>query len=168
MRKSILRSTLLAVAIGGTSLAFAATAQQAAPANPAGNQPAQQQNQRTSLLDELGLTDKQKDSVRQLVQESMTQAQPEMQSLQQKRLTLEDATPGSSQYKAAANDLAQAESTVVRAQVLRQAELGTKIYGLLTAEQRTKFAALRAQRQQQMRQMEQQQRSGAQSPPASQ
>lgn len=167
MRKSIFRSTLLAVAIGGTSLAFAATAQQAAPANPAGNQSAQQQNQRTSLLDELGLTDKQKDSVRQLVQQSIAQAQPEMQSLQQKRIALENATPGSSQYQSAANDLANAESTAVRAQVLRQADLGTKIYNLLTKEQRAKFETLRAQRQQQMRQMEQQQRSGAQQPAAS-
>lgn len=152
MRKSILRSTLLAAAVGCTTVAFAAGAQQApAKASPPANQAAQPQH-RTTILDELDLTDKQKDSVREMVQQSMAQARPEIEALQQKRMRLENATPGTSQYKAAANDLANAESAAVRTQVLRQADLGTRIYGLLTAEQRTKFAQLRAQREQQMQQ----------------
>ncbi|MGH8118540.1 MAG: Spy/CpxP family protein refolding chaperone [Rhodanobacteraceae bacterium] len=155
MRNPILRSMLLAAAVGCTTIAFAAGAQQApAKASPPANQAAQPQ-QRTTILDELDLTDKQKDSVREMVQQSMAQARSEMEALQQKRMTLENATPGTSQYKAAATDLANAESTAVRAQVLRQADLGTRIYNMLTAEQRTKFATLRAQRQQQMQQQAQ-------------
>lgn len=41
-------------------------------------------------------------------------------------------------------------------EVLRQAALRTRIYNLLTSEQRTKLATLRAQNEQRMRQRQQQ------------
>jgi Spy/CpxP family protein refolding chaperone len=86
------------------------------------------------------------------MQQNFQQARPEIQSLRQKRLAFDNATPGTSQFQSAANDLAQAESTAAHDQVLRQADLRTKIYNLLTAEQRTKLASLIQQRQQQMQQ----------------
>ena len=150
MRKPMIRSTLLAAMLACSPLAFAA-APQAASA-PAAAPQSQQQRQPNDLFSQLGLTDAQRSSVRQLMQQNFQQARPEMQALQQKRLAFDNATPGTSQFQSAANDLAQAESTAVRAQVMRQADLRTKVYNLLTAEQRTKLASLVKQRQQEMQQ----------------
>lgn len=150
MRKSMIRATLLAAMLACSSLAFAAAPQQAASGTSA---TAPRAHQQPNLFDQLGLTDSQRSSVRQLMQQTFQQARPEMQSLRQKRMAFENATPGTSQYQSAANDLAQAESSGAHAQVLRQADLRTKIYNLLTAEQRTKLASLvKQQRQQEMQQ----------------
>ena len=149
MRNPMIRSTLLAAMLACSPLAFAA-APQAASA-PATSQ-AQHQRQPNDLFSQLGLTDGQRSSVRQLMQQNFQQARPEMQSLRQKRVAFDNATPGTSQFQSAANDLAQAESTAAHAQVLRQADLRTKVYNLLTSEQRTKLASLIQQRQQEMQQ----------------
>jgi Spy/CpxP family protein refolding chaperone len=150
MRKSMIRSTLLASLLACSSLAFAATPQQtAAPGTSAAAPRAQQ---RPSLFDQLGLTDAQRTSVRQLMQQNFQQARPEMQSLMQKRLAFDNATPGTSQFQSTTSDLAAAESSAARDQVQRQADLRTKIYNLLTSEQRTKLASLVQQRQHEMQQ----------------
>jgi Spy/CpxP family protein refolding chaperone len=146
----MIRPTLLATLFACSSLAFAATPQQtAAPATSAAPRAHQQ---RPNLFDQLGLTDAQRTSVRQAMQQNFQQARPEMQSLRQKRLAFENATPGTSQFQSATSDLAAAESTAARNQVQRQADLRTKIYNLLTSEQRTKLASLIQQRQQEMQQ----------------
>jgi Spy/CpxP family protein refolding chaperone len=75
-----------------------------------------------------------------------------MQSLMQKRLAFDNATPGTSQFQSTTSDLAAAESSAARDQVQRQADLRTKIYNLLTSEQRTKLASLVQQRQHEMQQ----------------
>ena len=150
MRKPMIRSTLLATLLACSSIAFATTPQQAASGTSAAAPRAHQQ--RPSLFDQLGLTDAQRTSVRQLMQQNFQQARPEMQTLGQKRMAFENATPGTSQFQSAANDLAAAESSAAHDQVLRQADLRTKIYNLLTSEQRTKLASLIQQRQQEMQQ----------------
>ena len=150
MRKPMIRSTLLAALLACSSLAFAATPQQTAPSGSSATAPRAHQQRQPNLFDQLGLTDAQRTSVRQLMQQNFQQARPEMQTLGQKRMAFENATPGTSQFQSAANDLAQAESTAAHAQVLRQADLRTKIYNLLTSEQRTKLASLVKQRQQEM------------------
>lgn len=86
------------------------------------------------------------------MQQNSQQARPEIQLLRQKRLAFDNPTPGTSQFQSATSDLAAAESTVARDQVQRQADLRTRIYNLLTAEQRTKLASLVQQRQQEMQQ----------------
>lgn len=176
MRKSIFRTTLLAAALGCTSIAFAATPQ-ATTSGSSGSTAAksgQAAQHRPNLFDELGLSDSQRSSVRQLLQQNMQQARPQLQSLRQKQMAFENATPGTSAYKSATDDLAQAESTAAREQVMRQADLRTKVYNLLTPDQRTKLASLRAQRNQQMAQRrqqmlqrQQQQSSNAQTSPKS-
>lgn len=145
---------MLAAVLACSPLAFAATPQQAAPQGSAAA--AQAQRAPNLLFDELGLTDTQRTSVRQLMQRNFEQARPQLETLNQKRMAFENATPGSSQFQAAANDLAQAESTAAHDEVLRQAALRTKIYNLLTSEQRTKLATLRARNEQRMRQRQQQ------------
>lgn len=150
MRNPMIRPTLLAAMLACSSLAFAAAPQ--ATSAPATAPRAQQQRQPNDLFSQLGLTDSQRSSVRQLMQQNFQQARPEIQSLRQKRMTFDNATPGTSQFQSAANDLAQAESSAAHDQVLRQADLRTKVYNLLTAEQRTKLASLVKQRQQEMQQ----------------
>lgn len=147
MRKPLTRSTLLAALLACAPLAFAATPQATSSTSPANASRAQQQ---PTLFDQLGLTDSQRSSVRQLIQQNFQQARPEMLTLQQKRAAFDNATPGTGQFQSAANDLAQAESAAAHAQVLRQADLRTKIYNLLTAEQRTELASLVKERQQEM------------------
>lgn len=154
MRKFLTRSTVLAAVLACSPLALAASPQQAAPKTSAAASNAQAQHA-PNLFDELGLTDTQRSSVRQLMQQNFQQARPQIETLNQKRMAFESATPGSSQFQAAANDLAQTESTVAHDEVLRQAALRTKIYNLLTSEQRTKLATLRAQNEQRMRQRQQ-------------
>ncbi|HKT41459.1 MAG TPA: Spy/CpxP family protein refolding chaperone [Rhodanobacteraceae bacterium] len=149
MRNPMIRSTLLAAMLACSSLAFAAAPQQAAA--PATTPRTHQQGQ-PNLFDELGLTDAQRSSVRQLMQQNFQQARPEMQALREKRVAFDKATPGTSQFQGAANDLAAAESGAAHDQVLRQADLRTKVYNLLTAEQRTRLASLVKQRQQEMQQ----------------
>lgn len=149
MRNPMIRSTLLAAMLACSSLAFAATPQQAASGTTA---PRAQQQRQPNLFDQLGLTDAQRSSVRTLMRQNFQQARPQLQALRQKRVAFENATPGTSQFQGAANDLAQAESGAAHDEVLRQADLRTKIYNLLTAEQRTKLASLVQQRQQEMQQ----------------
>ncbi|HEX5954076.1 MAG TPA: Spy/CpxP family protein refolding chaperone [Rhodanobacteraceae bacterium] len=139
------RSAVLAAALACAPLAFAASPP------PAGSttgmsQPAKHHGgYHMHMFDKLNLSDSQRTSVQQLFQQSFEQARPEMQALQQKQAAFQNATPGSAAYQSAANDLAQAESNAARDRVLRQAELHTKIYNLLTPEQRTQYATLRAQ-----------------------
>lgn len=150
MHKSMM-TTLLAALLACAPLALEAAPQ--ISSTPATTVPKiQQQRQPDDLFSQLGLTDSQRASVRQLMRQNFQQALPEIQSLRQKRMAFDNATPGTSQFQSAANDLAQAESTASHAQVLRQADLRTKIYNLLTPEQRTKLASLIQQRQQAVQQ----------------
>lgn len=151
MHKLPIRSALLVAMLASSSFAFAAAPQQVAAPSTASTAP-QQTARRADLFEQLGLTDTQRSSVRQLIQQNARQAAPEIQALRQKRMAFDNATPGSSQFKAAANDLAQAESTAARAQIQRQADLRTRIYELLTSAQRTKLANLLSERQQRMQQ----------------
>jgi Spy/CpxP family protein refolding chaperone len=153
MHKLRLRSAVLATALACSSLAFAAAPPPPGNTATGTSQPAKHRDgHHMNLFDQLNLTDAQRTSVRQLFKQNFEQARPEMQTLRQKRMAFENATPGSAEYQGAANDLAQAESTAAHAQVLRQAALRTRIYDLLTPEQRTQYATLRAQHREKMKQ----------------
>jgi Spy/CpxP family protein refolding chaperone len=153
MHKPFLRSATFAAAFACASLAFAAAPPPAGTGATGTSQPAGHRGgHHMKLFDQLNMTDAQRTSVRQLFQQIFEQARPEMQALRQKRMAFDNATPGSAAYQSAANDLAKAESNAAHAQVLRQAALRTKIYDLLTPEQRTQYATLRAQHQAKMKQ----------------
>lgn len=147
-KKSMIRAGVLAVALACSSYALAAP--QSSTANSGSSKTTAQTGGKT-IFDQLDLTEAQRTSVKQLMKQNFEQARPEMQALGQKRMAFENATPGSSNYQSIANDLAQAESNAAHAQVLRQANLRTKIYDLLTPTQRTKLASIRAQNQEKMR-----------------
>ena len=164
MNRSFPLSIALAAALGCSSLAFAATgAQTSPPAAPTSSGSAQQgkwhgmhrrhgHHGDMRMLDKLNLSDTQRTSIHQMMQESFGQARPEMQALRQKRDALEAATPGSSAYQSAANELADAEADAARQRVIRRAALHAKVYGVLTSEQRTQLASLRAERKAKMQQ----------------
>ncbi len=164
MNRSLPRSILLAAAVGCSSLALAATAAQTSPpATPMSSgsmqkgdrHPMHHRHERHGemrMLDKLGLSATQRADIRRMMQESFEQARPEMQVLRQKREAWEAATPGSSAYQRAADELAAAEANAARQRVVRQAALRARIHGVLTAQQRTRLASLRAQHRERMQQ----------------
>ncbi len=153
MRTFPTRTALFAALLACAPLAFAATP---APANSASTGSSAQsmhhggehmRGHRMGLLDQLNLTEAQHASIRELQQQSFAAARPAMQALREQRIAFERATPGSADYQTAANALAQAESTAVHARVLREADLRSKIYNVLTPAQRTQLASLKQQRE---------------------
>lgn len=182
MNRSFPLSIALATALGVSSLAFAATSPQASAPPAAASSGSMQQGKwhgmhhrhrhhgDMRMLDKLNLSDAQRNSIRQMTRESFEQARPEMQALRQKREALEAATPGSSAYQTATNELATAEANAARERVGREAALRTRIYGVLSPEQRTRLASLRAAREAKMQQWRSEHRrhsSGAPAPAAS-
>lgn len=145
-----IRTALCLALLASSPLALAATPPASAgagqQARPAGH-PGQHGNQHEmTLMQQLDLTDTQRTSIRQMMRDSFQQARPSMQALRQQRIAFNEATPGSSNYQTLANNLAQAEATAAHDDVLRQAELRTKMYNVLTPAQRTKLAQLRTER----------------------
>ena len=171
MHSRIFRTTALATTIAFYSLAFAAGA---APAQSAPSTSTAQQGapaQRPSLLEQLDLTQSQQSSIRATVQQNFQQLRPQMQSVTQKRQTFEDATPGTSAFQSAMNNLAQAEADFAKAQTLREGALRTKIHDVLTPAQRTKLKNLIAQQKARVEKMREAARArragGGSTPPAS-
>lgn len=177
MSKSLHVSISLAAAIAFSSLAFAATGAQTDTTTPPSSAVPMQHGKwhgmhhrrGMGVLDKLDLTDTQRDNIRQMMHQSFTQARPEMQALREKREAFAAATPGSSDYQAAANELATAEANAARERITREAALRTKVYGTLTAKQRTELAKLRTEHKARMRQWksEHMHRSGMPPAPAS-
>lgn len=161
MRKTILRGTLLAAAIGCAPLALAATPQQPSTASSSAmHQRAMHKHAMQShgmgMVAGLELTDAQRAKIRELVQQNIREGRADLQPMRPTRRAFYDATPGSSDFTAATDKLASAAANQASKRVHREAALRTKIYGVLTPAQRTKFAALRKQHEQQMQQQRQQ------------
>jgi len=169
MQSRIFCTTALAAALALSPLAMAAAAAPAQSA-PSASSTGPQVPQRRSILDELDLTPAQQASIRETMQQNFQQLRPQMQTLGQKRQAFENATPGSSGYQSAVNDLAQAEADFAKAQTLREGEVRSKVYALLTPAQRTKLKNLIAEQKAQvakMRQAQGQGTGGSAAPPAS-
>src|SRR5579885_3071386 len=108
-----------------------------------------------ALFDKLDLSDAQRDQIRQIMQQSVQQMKPQMETLHRQREAFESMTPGSAGYQTAAANLAQAEADVARAHVLQHAALRAQVYNLLTPAQRSQLSALQAQHQAREQQWEQ-------------
>lgn len=162
MRKLPTRSILAIALAACTPLAFAAAPQatSSAPTSSAapqwsghhGQAMHGMHGQRTGMWDQLDLSDTQSASIRQLKQQSFKQDRAGMQALRQQRMAFKNAAPGSADYQSSANALATAEANAAHDRVLREADLNTKIYNVLTPAQRTKLASLRAEHQAKMQQ----------------
>jgi len=98
-------------------------------------------------LKELGLTDAQKASIKQIVQAAYQQMKPQMQALRQQHEALETATPGTAAYQTATTSLAQAAATAASAHVQEEATVRAQIYAVLTDAQKTQLAGLIQQRE---------------------
>jgi len=103
-------------------------------------------------MHQLNLTPDQITSIKQLFENSKTQLQPQYQALKQQRENFAKAVPGSAEYQAAADSLAQASSAIATARVQQEASLRTQIYALLTNDQKAQLTTLTAQRQARMAQ----------------
>ncbi len=167
MRNTIIHSTLLTAALALSPLAFAAHPAQTVQDSGAKTTTATKSDahrmhhhhmrrgfrgghHRMSGLHKLDLTDTQKSSIKELRRDSFKQAKPAWKTLRDKRMALGKATPGSADYQRAADDLAHASANAASARVLRQAELRKKIHDILTPEQRTRLADMRAKRMERM------------------
>jgi|SRR5690348_16356778 len=170
MQSRIFCTTALAAALALSPLAMAAAAAPAQSA-PSASSAAPQAPQRRSILEELNLTAAQQASIREAMQQNFQQLRPQMQTLDQKRQAFENATPGSSGYQSAVNDLAQAEADFAKARTLREGTVRSKVYELLTPTQRTKLKDLIAEQKAQAAKMRQaaqaQGTAGNAAPPAS-
>jgi protein CpxP len=172
MKRAMFRTTLLAAAIGFSSLAFAATGAQTADASAASASSAPMKHgmhhdmhdgmkhgmkhhrshhgDGMRELSKLDLTATQRTDIQQMMRQGRAEARPQMQALMQKRMAFEKATPGSADYQTAAEQLAQAEGQAAQERVTSHAALRTKIYNELTPAQRTQLASLRGERQARM------------------
>lgn len=171
MQSRILRTTAIATAIALSSLAFSAGAAPAQSTSATSSATPNAQAQRHSILEELDLTATQQTSIRETMKQNFEKLRPQMQALTQKREAFGNATPNSSGYQSAVNDLAQAEANFARARTLGEGELRSKIHQVLTPAQRTKLKNLIAQQHARMQQMQQaaqtQHAAGSSAPPAS-
>lgn len=140
----------LSVAIAATVMGAPAGA--ATPAAPPARQNAPwagghgQRHHAMGVLRQLDLSQAQRASIRGYAKDGFQQARPEMAALRAKRAAFANAVPGTAAYQAAANDLAHAEANAALARTLRQSDLRSKIYQILTPAQRTQLATLQAQR----------------------
>jgi Spy/CpxP family protein refolding chaperone len=106
-------------------------------------------------LAKLNLSDAQRASIKQLVQNSFAQNKSQRQALHQQREAFEAMTPDQVGYQAAANSLAQAEAAAVQARIQQGAALRIQIYALLTPAQKAQVASMKAEHQARKQQWEQ-------------
>lgn len=151
MRKIIPLSLALAMALGGSALALAG------PGDGAGfgGWHHGAHGGAGFAFAKLNLTDAQKASVKQLVQQNFASLKTQRQALRQQREAFEQLTPDSPSYQAAAASLAQAEANFTSARVTARANLQAQIYAQLTSTQKTQLASLKAQRQQRIQEWKQ-------------
>lgn len=162
MRKPFLRITALTAAIACAPLAFAiAPPPDSAPAASGSAQPMWQRGGQMhmrhgrggmGMFRQLDLTDAQRADIRKIREADMQQMRDGMQKLHEQRTAFMNATPGTPAYRSATDVLAKAEAAAAQARVVREADVHTKIYNVLTPAQRTKLASLRAERQAKMQQ----------------
>jgi Spy/CpxP family protein refolding chaperone len=103
-------------------------------------------------LHKLDLSDAQKASIKQLVQQNFAQLKPQRDAVRQQRAAFEALTPDAAGYQSAAASLAQAEASLTSARITQGAALRAQIYAVLTSAQKTQLANLKAEREARMEQ----------------
>jgi periplasmic protein CpxP/Spy len=144
MRKTTMTlSILLTAALGCSTLALAAPGGQDGGFGGAGFHG--HHGEGFMALRGLNLTDAQKASVKQIVQQSFTQLKPQFQAVRQQREAFEAMAPNASGYQAAAASLAQAEANLTSARITARAAVTTQIYTtVLTSAQQSQYTAQKA------------------------
>lgn len=146
MRKTMTLSIILAAALGCSALALAAPGGQAGgPGFGGGWQHHGHFDRGMFALHGLNLTDAQKASIKQIVQQSFAQLKPQMQAVRQQRQAFEALSPSSSDYQSAAASLAQAEANLTSARITARAAVTAQIYNtVLTSSQQSQLASRKA------------------------
>lgn len=140
MRKTMTLSIILAAALGCSALALAGPGGQGGDFGGHGHH-----GDRFMALRGLNLTDAQKASVKQIVQQSFTQLKPQFQAVRQQREAFEAMAPNASGYQAAAASLAQAEANLTSARITARAAVTAQIYTtVLTSAQQSQYTAQKA------------------------
>jgi len=152
MRKIIPLSIVLAMALGGSALAVAGPGD---GAGFGGWHHGAHGGAGMFALNKLNLSDAQKASIKQLVQQNFASLKTQRQALRQQRQAFEALTPDSPSYQAAAASLAQAEANFTSARVTARANLQAQIYAQLSSAQKSQLASLKAQRQQRIQEWKQ-------------
>ncbi len=96
---------------------------------------------------QLDLSDAQRASIKQIMQNSFAQNKTQGQALRQQRSAFESMTPDQVGYQAAAARLAQTEGDATRVRVQQKANVRAQIYAVLTPTQKARMATLRTEKQ---------------------
>ncbi|MDO1528591.1 Spy/CpxP family protein refolding chaperone [Fulvimonas sp. R45] len=153
MRKSLFHGLILGSALALGGVAYAAS-DAAAPGPHAGWHHGHGHHGMFALR-KLDLSDAQKASIKQIMQNSFASTKAQRQALREQRRAFESLTPDQAGYQAAADRLAQAEADATRARVEQQASVRAQVYGVLTSAQKMKLASLKAEREQRMQEWKQ-------------
>jgi len=150
MRKNVSLALILASAVALAPFAIAA-------AQDGGPQAGWHEHGHRGFADfkQLGLSDAQKASIKQIVQSAREQGKPQRQALRQQREAFEAMTPNQAGYQAAAAKLAQAEGAATQARVQQRAAIRAQIYAVLTPAQQNQLASIKAERLARRQQWEQ-------------
>jgi Spy/CpxP family protein refolding chaperone len=98
-------------------------------------------------LHQLDLSDAQKASIKQLVQQNFAQLKSQRDAVRQQRTAFEALTPDAPNYQSAAASLAQAEASLTSTRITQGAALRAQVYAVLTSAQKTQLASLKAERE---------------------
>jgi periplasmic protein CpxP/Spy len=143
MRKTMTLSIILAAALGCSALALAGPGGQGGGFGGPGFHG--HHGGDFMAMHGLNLTDAQKASVKQLVQQSFATLKPQFQAVRQQREAFEAMSPNASGYQAAAASLAQAEANLTSARITARAAVTTQIYTtVLTSAQQSQYTAQKA------------------------
>jgi Spy/CpxP family protein refolding chaperone len=96
-------------------------------------------------LHQVNLTDSQKSQIHDLLKADHEAMRTQFKSLRDQHFAFDRAVPGSSDFVTAQANLVQAESAAVQTHVQHEADLHTKIYALLTDDQKSKLATALAE-----------------------
>lgn len=97
-------------------------------------------------LHQLNLSDDQRQQIRNLFESKRETMRAQMEALRSARDSFDSAEPGSAAFAKAQSGLEQLETAAAQQRIRNEAELRTKIYALLTDDQKTTLKTLIAQR----------------------
>lgn len=155
MRKTIPLTFLLTAALSCSAMAFAASSNAQGFGGHGGWHGHGHGDSGLQGLRKLNLTDAQKASIKQLVQQNFAANKPQITALRQQRSALAALTPDAPGYQSQAASLAQAEAAATSARITQRAALNTQIYALLTSTQKAQLATQKAAQQARQQQWQQ-------------
>ena len=141
MRKNVSLALMLASAVALSPLAVAV-----AQDGPHAGWHGHGHGERFAAYNKLNLTDAQKASIKNIIENARAQNKPQRQALRQQREAFQAMTPNQAGYQAAAAQLAQAEAAATQVRVQQRAAIRAQIYALLTPAQQNQLAAIKAER----------------------